>query len=412
MRELARPGGGYEEGHAAGKAAAGSWQPAMTTRLDKWREAVLEAPIIHGPGRQMEDVLADIDRWTRQDLLTHAAALHTRRMDALPDLRTFPELEGMDQYLDERARGFAAGAGIDIREVLLNNYWRECLFFVTGGGRRPQPGTCSEILFPRTPNGMLLGKGWDDTQCWYTENAFPRPLQNPPEPQTAVIPPQPDEGLGLRSAGVGNEAGLCMESGGGANYEREPERDEDLFPAPVEDLVMRSCETTLEAVEILTRYKEYWGPCNRVVVDAEGNGALFEKSKYAYAVRMSSRNVLATTYGGCDDEDMRGLCDISQPIFKYYERRLQVMKGIIAEAEASDDLGIEAYWRAQLHHDPVAPGCQHLDTMPSGVELLTFGAAANLPAEGRRFSRTLARDNGGYRYACENPAVENRYRFA
>ena len=144
--------------------------------------------------------------------------------------------------------------------------------------------------------------------------------------------------------------------------------------------------------------------------DGRGRGALIEKSRYHYAVRMTDRNVLITTYGGCEDEDMRRLTDTGTPLFNYYERRLRVMKQIVAESEGRLDL--EVFWSALLHHDTLAPGCQHRESLPPGVELITFGGFALLTAEGRHFKRTIARENGGLRYACENPAVERRYCFA
>ena len=121
--------------------------------------------------------------------------------------------------------------------------------------------------------------------------------------------------------------------------------------------------------------------------------------------------MLITTYGGCDDEDMRRLCDSGTLLFKYYERRLRVMQEIVAAAEAGEGLDLEVYWQAILHHDPQAPGCTHLETRPEGIELFTFGAFAQLPREGRSFRRLLARDQGSLRYACDNPAVESRYCF-
>ena len=409
MNTITIIGNGYEEGLRAGKEVAGKWKPAVTTRLEKWREAVIEAPTTLAPGRDLGEVMADLERWTQEDLWVHAADLHRRKMDALPELKRFPELKGMDQYLDEQTRGFAEGAGIDVREVYLQDYWREIIFYVTGGGRRPNPGSCSEFFFPDTPKGPLRGKGWDDIMAWYTDNPFSLPPAESREPPINIIPPR-DEGRGYRRHGTINEVGLCLDTGGGATYEYEEERDEALFPAPVHDLVMRSCATALEAVEMLTRYNIYWGPCNCVVSDAEGKGALIEKSKYHYAVRMSDRNVLITTYGGCEDEDMRRWCDTSTPLFGYYQRRLQVMKEIVIQA--GERLDLEVFWKSLLHHDSQAPGCTHRENKPPGVELFTFGGFALLSGEGRSFSRTIARENGRIRYACANPVVESRYRFA
>ena len=397
-------GNGYEAGLAAGKASS-SWQPKPWTRIEKWKEALTEAPTTHAPGRDAATVLDELGQWSQEDLRVHAAGLHRKKMDVLPDLDRYPELKGMDQYLDERAAGFAEGAGIDVRKVYLEEYWREILFYVTG----PQPGSCSEFFLPDTPNGPLLGKGWDDILAWYTDNPFPLPPREPQEPATTTIPPQEESG-GYRRFGKVNEAGLCLDTGGGGQYEYEAERDQVLFPVPVYDLVMRSCATAPEAVEVLTRYNLYWGPTNCIGGVVGGRAALIEKSKYQYAVRMGSGQVLISTYGGCEDEGLRKLCDTGTPVFQYYERRLAVMKEVMAQAGGRPDL--ETYWAALLHHDPQAPGCQHRENMPPGVELFTLGGSALLLRERRILDRTIAREESGIRYVCANPPVETRYRFA
>ncbi|MBI4532039.1 MAG: hypothetical protein HY709_11035, partial [Candidatus Latescibacteria bacterium] len=175
-------------------------------------------------------------------------------------------------------------------------------------------------------------------------------------------------------------------------------------------LVLRHCTTTYEAVELMTRYNIYWGPCNCVVGDAAGRGALIEKSKYHYAVKMSDRGVLISTYGGCDDEDMRRLTDTTTPLFRYYQRRLGVMKEIVAEA--GTNLSLDLFWKALLHHDPQAPGCQHRETRPPGVELFHVGGFVLLPGEGRYLKRIIAWENGTLRYACSNTPVEAHYSFS
>ena len=224
-----------------------------------------------------------------------------------------------------------------VREAYLEIYWKEMFFGYLAPRRAGQWEACSECWLPRTDRGPLLGNGRDDIATWYTDEPmgqdWPPPLQPPALASTVAVPAGP-AGDGYRRYGQVNEVGLCLETGGGALYEFEVKREEEYFPAPVLDLVLRCCSTTIEAVEMLTRYNLHWGGCNLVVGDTSGMGALIEKSKYHYAVRMSDRNVLVSTYGGCDDEDMRRLCDSGTPLFKYYERRLQVMKEIVAAAEA------------------------------------------------------------------------------
>ena len=109
---------GYENGLQAGQAVAGNWQPNSTSRLVYWIEAIKEAPTIVCEDREFAEAMHDLQRLHQDDLLVLAADLHRRKMDALPDLKIFPELAGIDEYLDEQAKGYAAGAGIDVREVL------------------------------------------------------------------------------------------------------------------------------------------------------------------------------------------------------------------------------------------------------------------------------------------------------
>ena len=106
---------------------------------------------------------------------------------------------------------------------------------------------------------------------WYGDNPFPVPPAHPGEPPVQKIPPQ-DKSRGFRRSGTVNEMGLCLDNSGGASYEYEEKSDKTLFPVPVNELVLSCCATTLEAVEMLTRYNIYWGPCNLVAGDGQGMG--------------------------------------------------------------------------------------------------------------------------------------------
>ena len=415
MKTIAPAKNGYEDGLEAGKRAAGNWQPPTTTRLEKWKEALLEAPNRNLGHLDTTKGMAIFDSLSREDLLARAVELHRRKMDAFPGTEGFPEIAGMDQYLDERPKGFAAAAGIDVREAYLQIYWKEMFFEYLSPRRAGQWRACSECFLPNTDRGPLLGSGRDDIMAWYTDEPFgrswPPPLRAPTPLQSVTVPPAA-EGEGYRRHGNVNEAGLCLETGGGALYEYEEKRELEYFPAPILDLVMRCCGTTIEAVEMLTRYNLHWGGCNLVVGDRSGNGALIEKSKYHYAVRMSDRNVLVSTYGGCDDEDMRRLCDTENPYFKYYERRVGVMRQILDEADAGAGLSLQTFWDSMLHHDEEAGGCQHRDKMPKGVELFTHVGSAILPEEGVRLTRLIASEKGEVRYPCSVPDQESRWVFA
>ncbi len=398
MKEIAPASTGYEEGLEAGRRVASSWKPSRLTLPEKWRAAATEAANICGAGRgDLSEILANLERWSRENLLDYATDLHCRKVDAFPDLKTFPELEGMDQYEDEYPRGYAEGAGIDIREVHLERHYEEMFLLALGGGRL-SVHNCSECYIPNTPNGPMLGLGRDDIMAWYTDDPFGVSWPNPVEqPHQITDPPASNP-----------DFGICLATGGGALFEFEEDRGEAIFPAPVLSLVQDNCTTTEEAVDMLIRYNDYWGPCNCVIGDSQGNGALVEKSKYQYAVRTSKGEPVTSTYGGVEDEELRRLCDTDNPLFKYYQRRVHVMRQTLADGEANGGIDGEVFWKAMLNHDENGAGCQHRETMPTGVELFTHVAYYVLPAEKRVFRRTIGRDNGRVLYPCEVPVVEVR----
>lgn len=404
---------GYENGLRAGREVAGRWEPPLTSLVENWRLAVVMAPSMFAP-RPIAEARKNLDRWSQDDALDYAADLHRRKLEALPDLRVFPELKGMDQYLDEEARGFADGAGIDLRWVLLDRYagevYHAAMDVVPPTGRAGVPDgraftACSEFYFADTPDGPVLGKGIDDILLWHRDRRSPAP---PIEP---VLYRQPSgRGYDYVDYPYVNEHGLCVEEGGGALYELEPAREEVVFPVNYNDLVLRHCSTVDEATELLTRYNAFWGPVNYVVGDAEGRCAVIEKSRFQYAVRHGD-GFVHTTYGGCDDATMRDICDTSSPVFRYYERRHGRMDEIISNAVA--DLSVATLWDAMLHHDAEAPGCQHVETLAQGVDLLTVAAWVVVPRRGRRLSRNIDFDGECVSsYICTNPTTEVRFQFA
>ncbi len=91
----------------------------MTARPEKWRESAIEAPNRSFGRRDTAEAMADLERWTRDDLLRHPAVLHRRKPDAFTGPEPVRETEGLDQYLDEYLRGYACGTGIGVREVHL-----------------------------------------------------------------------------------------------------------------------------------------------------------------------------------------------------------------------------------------------------------------------------------------------------
>ncbi len=134
MNQIKPPTNGYEEGLEEGRRVADSYVPSKTARIEHWRAAFDASPTILSIGRREEEVRDQLRSLTQGDINAHARVWHARKMAAFPSLEEFPELEGMDEYFPDRARGFAEGAGIDLGQHALELYWPEIFFHICWGG--------------------------------------------------------------------------------------------------------------------------------------------------------------------------------------------------------------------------------------------------------------------------------------
>jgi hypothetical protein len=194
----------------------------------------------------------------RQGLLR----FHKERFDAVPDLTRYPELRGIRELLLAENRGIRDGAGLD--DLQLAGYVSGSAYYHRFVQNAPRPSTqatgkahCSYIYFPRSDRGPLLANNLDTSP----KEMFGKPVW--PAGNEFVI-------MG------GVSSGIFMD-------EQSPE----IFPAPVYKLISRYCRNAPEAVEMLTRYNHFWGPCNRLVTDRQGRTAMIEKSACRIGVRWS-----------------------------------------------------------------------------------------------------------------------------
>lgn len=196
----------------------------------------------------------------REEIGKILAKSNQDRLDAAPDFAKYPEARGIRELLVAAQRGLKDGAGLDDTQSAMT---ADGLFyyhrFVTSGKHKARhKANCSVVYFPTSDHGALISSNLDTDIH---------------EPYTDPVWPQLNEHLLTGSV----SSGVFLD-------EESPE----IFPLPVYSIVARYCRTTAEAVEIYTRYNNFWGPCNSLVVDRHHDVAMIEKTACRIAVRRST----------------------------------------------------------------------------------------------------------------------------
>lgn len=212
---------------------------------------------------------AKVIGWTPDELRAQVEAYDRERLDAVPDLATYPELRGYRDVLNEQDRGML-DAGVPRWVIAINRtldfYRMTRLYEQTGKAYYAEAVTekCRVLYVPHSPDGMLHAKNVDDPAEYFT----PQPPTPPGTPWPFAHP--------LMFDGVGS--GLHID-------EIPPE----IFPVAAWDLCREHCTTVPEATEFLVRYNYFWSGGNLLVHDAQGNSVAFEKTTCRVATRGPNR---------------------------------------------------------------------------------------------------------------------------
>ncbi len=208
------------------------------------------------------------------ELIARVVALHDERINAVPDLSVYPELDGEQELLLARYRGMA-DAGMSRELIALNEsmgFW--CNYRCRAEtGKTPHGGSlppdkrerCRVVFAPITDAGPLHFKNVDDpVHSW--------------KPQPERLDPIPNPFTPLFFDGVGN----------GLHIDDVPP---EIFPADAVGLAKRHCRSVAEAEEFLIRYNYFWGSANLLIHDEAGEAVAIDKaSRCRYVVRRPGPN--------------------------------------------------------------------------------------------------------------------------
>jgi hypothetical protein len=222
-------------------------------------------------------VQANFPPLAETDLVAEVMRLDRERLANPPDPYKYPETKGLPDLLVEERRGFLDECGGD--ELLLAYTYTWTFYYTRRINTRYLPGVpgkigegCTAVFIPNsTEGGPLYGRNWDNPL-----NAWTKSLMEPPREAA-------DGARKMWTKGVSCSVFL----------DEEPE---EIFPVDPWELLPAECTGRVDdAVAFLDRYRDFWGPCNCILVDTNLDSAALEKANCRLGVRKMDGGASAVT---------------------------------------------------------------------------------------------------------------------
>ena len=219
------------------------------------------------------------------DILQEIYDLDCERMANPPDPYKYPETKGLPDLVREERRAFQQTTGYSNMEMAYNYTWH---FYITRRvqtryiGMAPPPGECSAAYIRNsTEGGPLYGRNWDTgISDWVNR---------------LLVPP--------RVAADGKRVMWMKGVSFSIFLDEEPE---EIFPVDPLALLPADCTEHVEdAVEFLTRYRDFWGPVNCILVDKNHDSVAIEKANVRLGVRHADDGASCVSALACLHPEMK-----------------------------------------------------------------------------------------------------------
>ena len=315
-------------------------------------------------GRERD--VARVREWTEPRLLDAVGDIHRERLAEPFDPHRYPEMQGLAQFQDREAKGIADVFGTDFRRILLcqDQYRRLVYLRVSGEAEPAADGSCTSVIFKESPVGPIVGRNMDSGIGSIAG------LQGFGDPVMFRFPEEMGHSY-MGTALAVNEHGLTIQ-GSSIAYAHEP--TDAGFWVDLGPLVLRSCSTTAEALDLIDRYSTMSGPSNLVMIDGAGDGAAVEKSKNTYAVRRTDTPWIFTTDGVAVEEKTAAIQGQTS-LHEFHVARHRLIERLLREARVQPERGGDAPHHARPH--AAVAGVQAPRPDAGG---LSAGHAVQLPA--------------------------------
>jgi len=217
------------------------------------------------------------------------------RLACEPDFAQFPEMRGLiDRHVGER-EGFREASGLDETAAAFHYSWFYLLWrrlnahHVPYWEHAPVTDQCTNVFFPEGNEGVTISDNRD--------------LGVHPRWQSWLGDWRPDNG----------DSPWCSidnwEQGGSSSAIEMDEEPECCFPCDPDELcpAEEAWDDINVRIEFMTRYREFWGPGNRIWIDRHRNAVAVEKSNCRVAYRRPKvSGAVCITACSYIDPEMRG----------------------------------------------------------------------------------------------------------
>jgi len=226
--------------------------------------------------------IADSFKWARRsypdaahlDLEKEVLNFDRERMRNPPDPVKYPETKRIADRLTSERKGFLdACEGNELARAFhytWHFYYSRRLNTRYVGSPVGSAQCTAAFIRDSSEGGPLYGRNWD-----VVLNEWAYSLMEPP-----------------RQAADGKRVMFSKGVSCSVMLDEEPD---DIFPVDPWELLPRYCSTVGEAVEFLQRYREFWGPGNSILVDANHDSVALEKANCRLGVRASQDGASAVT---------------------------------------------------------------------------------------------------------------------
>lgn len=379
-------------------------------------EALGDAEGIQGPelsmvelfGRLARDVGSEqeaerIEQWTDQQILEAVEHINRKRLQQEFSVDRYPEMQGLAAFEDAESKGIADVFGTDYRKILLcKDEYNRLVHSMVLESAPPEPGRCTTCLFKDSPVGPIIGRNMDaGIESVPGLQAYGEPVRY------RLL-----EGMGysfLAGALSLNRHGLVVQ---GSSIGYPDEATKAQFWVSLGMLIIRFCKTVPDALDLIDRYSGMSGPTNLLMLDANGDSAVVEKSPNTHSLRRTDTPWIFTTDGiaveaaaaaiqGSDEAHVPGSA------YAFHTRRHQRLVELLNLE--SREPSIESMGRVMRDHDERSPVCKHIDCMPQYYPLATLYSFILAPQIGE-YDFWVTRP--GPTYPCQSKPTRYTYSFA